>query len=471
MATAPKLLIKYILLILLQAGDPTVTAAWDKLCANGFSSATYAPNPQTKIIRGSGYPENYAIAFRDVAAAYQNALRWKIAGTTANADKAIQILNGWARTCTEVSGSPDVALALGIYGYEFANAGELMRDYEGWREDDFKKFQKWMLTVWYPGNINFNRTRWGQWQGNNNPGHHWSNWGMCNVLSLLSIGILCDDVFIYNQGVSYFKYDMVGTFQNNTNAPKKNDGLNEFIGNLVVCVFPDERGPYGYIGQIQESGRDQGHAAMACGLAVDIAQIMWNQGDDAFAYMDNRLAAGITWTALGIAYDAENLPWVEYWYKSQAQSYPGTVQSVPAIGGAQFRPYWDRVIGHYEGIKGVDMPAAYIARDVEPIDGGGHYGPNSGGFDHFGFSTQTCYRPQKAQPERVPYTLVPYIIYDGKTLNQSELGGLTNTYQVNTNTTVPAGKTVTLSPRLPAGATDAEPGDGTQAKLFVNYSL
>jgi hypothetical protein len=116
---------------------------------------------------------------------------------------------------------------------------------------------------------------------------------LCNVLSLLSIGILCDDVLIYNQGVSYFKCDMAGTFRNDTVAPKKNDGCNEFIGNLVVCVFPDERGPYGGIGQMQESGRDQGHAAMACGLSVDAAQIMWSQGDDAFACMDNRLAAGI----------------------------------------------------------------------------------------------------------------------------------------------------------------------------------
>jgi hypothetical protein len=70
---------------------------------------------------------------------------------------------------------------------------------------------------------------------------------------------------------------------------------------------------------------------------------------------------------------------VEYWYRAQNQGYPGTVQSVPASGGAQFRPYWDRVIGHYEGIKGVDMPATHVARDVEPIDGGGgHYVPNSG---------------------------------------------------------------------------------------------
>ncbi|MDR1737780.1 MAG: alginate lyase family protein [Candidatus Symbiothrix sp.] len=440
----------------LAAGDPTTTAAWNRLCANSYSQSTYTPSPTVEIIRGSGYPENYANAFRDVAAAYQNALRWKIAGTVANAEKAIQILNAWARICVAISGSPDTALALGIYGYEFAQVGELMRDYEGWSEADFKKYQKWMLTVWYPGNINFNRTRWGQWQNNNNPGHHWSNWGLCNMLSLLSIGILCDDVFIYNQGVSYYKYDQVGTFQNNNNAPKKNDGFNEFIGNLVPAFIADARGPYGYIGQMQESGRDQGHASMAAGLGTDAAQIMWNQGDDAFAFMNNRLAAGITWTALVFSEGQANLPWIEYWYKSQAQNWDAAWKMTgPASGDPNFRPYWDRVLGHYEGIKGVSIPAAHVARDVEAIDGGGgHYGTNSGGFDHLGFSTLTCYRPTVAPADSVPYTLVPYIIYNGQTLQHSELGGLTNTYATNMNNAIPAGRYITLSPQLPAGATD-----------------
>lgn len=45
----------------------------------------------------------------------------------------------------------------------------------------------------------------------------------------MSIGILCDDVFIYNQGLSFFKYDQVGTFTDpRTSDPILNDGLTEF---------------------------------------------------------------------------------------------------------------------------------------------------------------------------------------------------------------------------------------------------
>ena len=98
----------------------------------------------------------------------------------------------------------------------------------------------------------------------------------------MSIGILCDDVFLYNQGLSFYKYDQVGTFVDPRTAnPILNDGLTEFIGNLVVTTQNSEleTGAYGKLGQMQESGRDIGHAAMAAGLAVDVAHIGWNQGE------------------------------------------------------------------------------------------------------------------------------------------------------------------------------------------------
>ena len=100
-----------------------------------------------------------------------------------------------------VTGNSDQALALGIYGYEFAQAGELMRDYEGWNKEDFQLFKNWMINVWYQFCAKFLRVRNGTWQNDGKwwqaPGHYWSNWGLCNVLAVISIGVLCDDVFIY----------------------------------------------------------------------------------------------------------------------------------------------------------------------------------------------------------------------------------------------------------------------------------
>ena len=74
-----------------------------------------------------------------------------------------------------------------------------------------------------------------------------------------------------------------------------------------------EAGAYGKLGQMQESGRDVGHAAMAGGLAVDVAHIGWNQGDDLFSYMDHRLAAGIEYLAAQMQ-SVQNLPWTNYHY-------------------------------------------------------------------------------------------------------------------------------------------------------------
>ena len=75
----------------------------------------------------------------------------------------------------------------------------------------------------------------------------------------------------------------MGSFTQNPGSVIYNRGLNEFIGNLVPVVHDDERGPYGKLGQMQESGRDQGHSLMALGLAADICQVAWHQGDDLYS--------------------------------------------------------------------------------------------------------------------------------------------------------------------------------------------
>lgn len=439
---------------LLAENNTVIVQAYNRLKTNEYAQSTVTTYPVATVVRG-GSGENYMNAARGGAMAYQNALRWKISGDEAHAKKAVQILNSWASICKSVSGDTNQSLASGLYGYAFANAAELMRDYAGWQPADFNKFKEWMLTVWYPRCIDFLRRRHDTWsQGT--PGHYWSNWGLCNTVALMSIGILCDDVFIYNQGLSYYKYDQAGSFNGNQSSPLDNRGLTEFLGNLVPAIHADARGPYGYIGQMQESGRDQGHATMALGLAVDVCQIGWSQGDDLFAFMDNRLAAGIEYIA---AYNSgvNDLPWVDYWYHDVRTSYANSWKQTENNSGSrgQFRPYWDRIIGHYEGIKGVDMTYSRIMRNKEAIDaGGGNYGQTSGGFDHLGFSTLMSYRPAKATPSQVPTLLKPQITYNNKTYNQSELGGLVNTYNLTSNPAITKGTILKFSPQLPDDVTD-----------------
>ena len=285
-------------------------------------------------------------------------------------------------------------------------------------------------------------------------------------------------IYIYNQGMSYFKYDQVGTYTDpRTDNPIKNDGLTEFLGNLVVTTVETEleTGAYGRMGQMQESGRDVGHSAMALGLALDIAKVGWNQGDDLFAYMGHRLAAGIEYVAAQTQ-NVENLPWTNYHYGTNGLYYTDSrtwIMTGPALG-AQMRPYWGTVIGIYEGVKGVEMPYSKIAYNEMGIDAGGQ-GSTSGGYDHLGYSVLMNTYDGLATADKVPTELTPKMEYsgsfaglipsitvekalgniDGNIIYHNELGGLINTYSVNNKTALPKGQTVCLMPQLPEGEEDS----------------
>ena len=458
----------------LAAGNEKVTKAYNILKNAEFAQPTCATWPVENIIRGGGSSQNYINAARGATIAYQNALRWKIEGNEACAKHAVDVLMAWANICKGIGGDSNFALAGGLYGYEFAQAAELMRDYEGWKAKDFETFKRWMLDLWYPTIMRFQRSRndtWRNWRydashGGQRPGHYWSNWGLCNTLALMSVGILCDDVFIYNQAMSYYKYDQAELAKanypwpwapENTETDKYNGGLNEYIDNLVphVAEYAGETGAYGKVGQMQETGRDQGHAQMAAGLAVDICQTAWNQGDDLYSYHDNRIAAGLEFQAAYNFDGREDLPWANYHYTDcHSAWHQAWVQEGPNGGSrGEIRPYWARVIGHYEGVKGVKMPFSEIALEKMGIDGG-PTGAVSGPYDHMGYSVLTCTYDGIADEQHRPTLLTPRMEYDGKIIDHNELGGLENNYIINVNTALPKGKTVKLMPQLPEGVVD-----------------
>ena len=431
--------------------DPTIVAAFAKLQANSHAQYTYNPNPTTEIIRGGGVGENYSVAMNNVAAAFQNALMWRITGDVRYGDCAVRILNSWARVCTNIGGDTNASLASGIYGYEFAQAGELLRGYSGWAAADFKAYKNWMRNLWYTRNMYFLEKRHGRTIDTNEAGAYFSNWGLCNLLSVMSIGILCDDVALYNEGLSFYKDDKCGNFTDVPRNPIQDIGNNEFLGNFVVWLHPDTRGPLGYLGQMQESGRDQGHATMAAGLATDMCQTVLNQGDDLYAYMNNRIAAGFEYIALVNSLDSagavkDSVPFMPYERSGlPTENWTSTENGLGGWGGD--RPGWQRVVAYYEATKGIKMH--YSHKMAYKIDngvdgGGGDYGGNSGGFDQLGYSTLTSYRPTTWYPAagHYPMTLRTSITYKGKTIQRSDLSGVIKD------------SVITLSPSLPDGVAE-----------------
>lgn len=110
--------------------EPQLTG-WNKLVAH--ADAAYEPAAKETVCRGSDCEtENYPSLYKDVAAAYINAVYWKVTGTEENADAAAAILDAWSSTLKTIEGGSDRFLAAGIYGYQMANAAEILRTYEKW---------------------------------------------------------------------------------------------------------------------------------------------------------------------------------------------------------------------------------------------------------------------------------------------------------------------------------------------------
>lgn len=210
-------------------------------------------NPQETIIRG-GTGENYGILYNDIHAAYQNALRWKTSGDSTHGDAARDILNAWSGRLKTIGGTTDRFLAAGLYGYQFANVGEIMRGYPGF---DLARFAAMMLKVFYPVNNEFLRDHNGACIT-----HYWANWDLCSMNSVLAIGVLCDDRAKFDQAVTYFK---TGAGQGS-------------LGHAIPFLHPDG------LAQYQESGRDQGHSTLGIGLLGSFCEMAWNQGFDQLGF-------------------------------------------------------------------------------------------------------------------------------------------------------------------------------------------
>ncbi|MGB3065548.1 alginate lyase family protein [Sphingobacterium thalpophilum] len=353
----------------LAAQDAAILAGWNKLIANSHAQASYVASPVEKLIRGGGSreepePDNYGRAFNDVAAAYQLALRWKISGDESYAKSAVAILNAWAATCKKISGDSNTALAGGIYGFQFAVAGELLRDYSGWKQEDFTAYKKWMKDVFYTLNMAFLNTHWGTCDS-----HYWANWDLANLASVMAIGILTDSRSMYNFAVDYLQ---------------RGKGNGNWFKAINYVFDGDNAG----LAQIQESGRDQGHATLCIALMGHIAQMAWNQGDDFYGLDDNRFLKACEYTA---KYNVAKLtvPFHEYtrkWAANCSQTEVHTQISDNARGTE--RPMWTGPYYHYTKIK--KQTATYTQMGMSqtyPEGGGGDYGPNSGGYDQLGFGT------------------------------------------------------------------------------------
>lgn len=90
-----------------------------------------------------------------------------------------------------------------------------------------------------------------------------------------AIGVLADRQDLIDEAIDYFK----------------NGGGMGAIENTIWKIH-NEEGTNKPLGQNQEAGRDQGHSTLVFAHLAALAQQSYNQGEDLFAYLDNRILAG-----------------------------------------------------------------------------------------------------------------------------------------------------------------------------------
>ncbi|MEN2471768.1 LamG-like jellyroll fold domain-containing protein [Burkholderia sp. GS2Y] len=347
---------------------------WAVLTANSHASPSWTPRPQAEVNRGGSGPQNYPVLYNDVAAAYACALRWKLTGERQYADTAVRIMNEWASTLRQLGGDSNVDLAAGIYGYEFANAAEIMRGYPNWAAADFAAFKQMMRNVFYPVNHAF-LTR----HNGTDITHYWANWDLCNIASILAIGVLCDDRALFNEAIDYF-----------LSGPG-----NGAIQQAVYYLHP------GYLGQWQESGRDQGHNTLGIALAGAICEMAWNQGVDLYGYDNNRFLAGAEYVAKANQRQSAGGPFFDVPYVTYSNVDVTQTQFSTNSQGT-VRPCWALVYNHYVNRMGLAAPwSKRFALAIQPEGGGGNFGATSGGYDQLGYGTLMCTR-DPAGPATAP---------------------------------------------------------------------
>ncbi|QOV41039.1 alginate lyase family protein [Streptomyces ferrugineus] len=342
-----------------KAGAAPYTAGFAKLTANRHSQSGWTANPQEIVYRGAGSPQNYRTLYNDVHSAYQNGLRHHVSGDSAHGDTAVAILNAWSAKLTGLQGSADRFLAAGLYGYQIANAAELVRDHPDFALD---RFQEMLTTVFAPPSDSFLKEHNGAVVSN-----YWTNWDLAAMCCVLATGIFCDDKAQVARAVEYFKHG---------------EGLGS-VRNAIPVLHDDG------LGEWLEAGRDQGHALLGVGLMGTFCEMAWNQGMDLYGYDDSRFLKGAQYVAkwaLGgeveFTANTRRKGAINGWSGSE------TVTEAAPVDPNMTRPIWAMIANHYTKRRG--QSASYLTRIAAksaPEGGGGDYGPNSGGYDQLGFGT------------------------------------------------------------------------------------
>lgn len=351
-----------------KAGEPPYVEGLKVLTDNPFTDPNWNPRPLETVVRG-GHGDCVAQMYIDIHRAYQCTMVWAVTRSKPHGKAACRIMNAWSEKLKTVTGNADRFLAMGIHGYQFASIAEMLRDHPDFNVPQMKKM---LREVFFPGNRTF-------LVGNPDGGkdhngacitNYWANWDLCNIASVIAIGIFCDDHEIFDLGIEYFKFG----------------AGNGSIYNAIPFCHP------GGLGQFQESGRDQGHTLMGIGLLGYICEMAWNQGIDLYGWADNRILKAAEYVSrYNNGYD---VPFEMYEWGKGVDCHVDRQYEVSGYGRGHVRPVWEIIYNHYVMRKGMSAPNVEEVVTKHRPEGGTRPGDHGGSFDQFGFGTLFYTRPK-----------------------------------------------------------------------------
>jgi len=315
------------------------------LRTNPLSSADYKMfGPFKTISRDGEFAYTKSKMEQDFSAAYLNAIMWVTTKNKAHAQRSVQILEAYADTLKNIPSTNDAPLLAGLEGFKIVYAAEVLRyTYPDITPKQLKKISKMITGIFQPVLDKFYNT----------PAYTNGNWGGIVTKTYMAMAIYLNNRKMYKKAIDfYYNADDNGNIKN-------------YIS--------------GETGQIQESGRDQGHSQLGLGALATICEEAYKQGDDLYSALNNRLLLGFEYVARYNLGD-DNVPFTT-WKDITGRYSNWTVISKQSRGS--FKPVYYMVYHHYVIRKGLEMP--YVKKVMEKMGPEG-YDRDQPGFGNFLFS-------------------------------------------------------------------------------------
>ncbi|MBT2561005.1 alginate lyase family protein [Pedobacter sp. ISL-68] len=291
--------------------------SFELLRNNPLASADYKMKGPFRVISRDGeFGNTKSLMEADFSSAYLNSLMWVATRDQKHAEKAITILLGYADSLQRIPATNDAPLLVGLEGTKIINALEILKhDFKRADPRTLERIARMVTGIFLTVCEQFYAS----------PAYTNGNWGPIVTKFYLSAAIYLDDQKMYDKAVRFYLH--------------ANDN-----GTIVNYVDAET-------GQIQESGRDQGHSQLGIGAMATICEIAWKQGDNLYGALDNRLLKGFEYTA---SYNLGNEVPFKKW-KDITGKYSDWEQ-ISVMGRGRFIPIYQMVYNHYVRRKGLSMP-------------------------------------------------------------------------------------------------------------------